>query len=109
MWGVWSVNCIKCGKKCKSKHIFCDECCEGMKDYPVKPGTPIYLPSRPLVPQEKRKPAKKKRPSRPEDLISRLRSANRWLVAALVVCLIAFLLACGALVLLLEDAGTPLF
>jgi len=103
------VNCIKCGKKCKSKHIFCDECCEGMKDYPVKPGTPIYLPSRPPMVQEKKRSTKKKRFTRPEDMISRLRSANRWLVAALLVCLMAFLLACGALVLVMEEAGTPLF
>lgn len=103
------MNCIKCGKKCKSKHVFCDECCEEMKNYPIKPGTPIYLPSHPPMAQEKKKPTKKKRLGRPEDLIFRLRSANRWLTAALLVCLVAFLLACAALVLLLEDAGTPLF
>ena len=103
------MNCIKCGKECKSKHIFCDECCEEMKNYPVKPGTPINLPSRLPIAAEKKKAAKKRRISRPEDVISRLRSANRWLIAALLVCMIAFLLACAAVVLLLEESGTPLF
>ena len=103
------MSCIKCGKQCKSKHIFCDECCEGMRDYPIKPGTPIYLPSRTGSPAEKKKPAKKRRLPKSEDLILRLRSANRWLTAALIICLLGFLIVSGVLIYVLEDMGTPLF
>lgn len=103
------MNCIKCGKECKGKHIFCDECRNGMREYPVKPGTPIYLPARSALAQERKRDPKKKRATKAEDMISRLRSANRWLIAALVVCLFAFLMVSAALIYLLDSWGMPVF
>jgi len=38
--------CLKCGKKTKEDHVFCDKCLTTMEAYPVKPDVHIQLPNR---------------------------------------------------------------
>ena len=39
------MPCMKCGRKIKDRQVFCEECLAIMDTYPVKPGTPIQLPT----------------------------------------------------------------
>ena len=64
------MNCVKCGKKTEGTDVFCPECLETMKRYPVKPGTKIHIPVRP-EPAE-RKQTKTKKEKSPEEQIAAL-------------------------------------
>ena len=96
------MNCLKCGRTLKDQLVFCPDCQADMEKYPVKPGTPIQLPTQPKLVPTKKKPARRKKVLKPEDRIPRMRSAIRWLVFALVVSLLAFVLT-AAMVLMLLD------
>jgi len=103
------VNCMKCGRELKDHQVFCPECLAVMNDYPVKPGTPILLPTRQNLPVAQPKPSKKKA-RKPEEQVLRLRSAVRWLTLALIVTLLAFVAAALMMLWLLDGPGwQPLF
>lgn len=40
------MNCLKCGQEIPEGQVFCDPCLAVMKQYPVKPGTPVHILSR---------------------------------------------------------------
>ena len=98
------MYCMKCGRKLKDNQVFCPECLAVMDAYPVKPGTPIQLPTHHDTPTA---PAKspKKRARKPEEQILRLRSAVRWLTLALVVTLVAFIITAFMMLWLLDGPG----
>lgn len=103
------MHCMKCGRKLKENQVFCPECLAVMEDYPVKPGTPIQLPTRHNSPSASARPSKKKA-RKPEEQILRLRSAVRWLTLALVVALLAFIATAFMMLWLLDGPGwQPLF
>lgn len=83
--------CLKCGRDTKNNHFFCDECTESMKDYPIKPGTPVYLPPRSDETAPKRA-AHRPLPLAPEEQAARLKKSNRRLrgLAVLLVLLLGF-------------------
>ncbi len=82
------MNCLKCGREILDGSVFCSGCLEDMKNYPVKPGTPIQLPVHTPAPPVKKKAVR----SKPEEVARHLRSANRWLTVALVAAVAAFAL-----------------
>ena len=45
------MNCMKCGKETVGDEIFCPECQELMKKYPVKPGIAVHIPTQPAKKQ----------------------------------------------------------
>ncbi len=100
------MNCIKCGRETQGGQVFCQDCQAEMEKYPVKPGTPLVLPSRPAQPPVKKKPARR-RNLRPEEQVPILKGKVRWLTAALIVAILAFLLAAALLVLVTEGWGFP--
>ena len=78
------MHCMKCGKKIKDRQVFCDECLAIMDTYPVKPGTPIQLPT--IVANNFAAPISKnnkRKQKTPEEIIAKLRRSNRWLSALL--------------------------
>ena len=95
------MPCLKCGRKLEEYQVFCPSCLENTKKYPVKPGTPVYLP--PQIPVQQAKSRRKNRDLKPEEEIRQLKIAKRWLILVLVVLLLAFALICGLLLLLLEN------
>ena len=97
------MNCLKCGRTLKDQLVFCPDCQADMEKYPVKPGTPIQLPAQPKLSPAKKKPARRKKALKPEERIPRLRSAIRWLIFALVVSLLAFILTAGMVLMLLDQ------
>ena len=100
------MPCIKCGRKLEEGQVFCSGCLENMANYPVKPGTPVYLP--PQTPVQPVKTRRKKRELKPEEQIRQLKSAKRLLILVLAVLLVAFALLCTLLLFLLENRGLPL-
>lgn len=40
------MSCMRCGKETDENQVFCAECLADMERHPVKPGTPIQLPTR---------------------------------------------------------------
>ena len=84
------MYCLKCGRDTKYDKIFCEDCLNGMDEYPIKPGTAIQLPQRTEAVVFKK--AAKHAPT-PEERISSLRRT----VAILIILLI--LVVTGAAVL----------
>ena len=81
------MYCMKCGKEVKENHVFCDACLVIMEKYPVKPGTHIQLPHRPV--STAGKPVSRKRIFTPEEQLQRLRRSVKSLALALVCCILA--------------------
>lgn len=67
------MNCMKCGREVPETQVFCPECLADMDRYPVKPGTPIQLPSRPA--QSAQKTSHRKKEVVPEKKLRRQRRA----------------------------------
>ena len=97
------MNCMKCGVEMKNSGVFCEDCLADMAKYPVNPNVVVKIPYRSTV-----IPIKKKRrykAVKPEDQIRQLRKTCRWLIALLIVALLAFG-SCAALLLHLSDGKT---
>lgn len=91
------MNCIKCGNEIAEGQAFCESCLEGMKAYPVNPGTPIQLPQRKSAPAEKKRP--QKAAPTPEQIIKQQRKWVRWL---LLICTTLSILVALLTVMLLD-------
>ena len=89
------MYCMKCGKEIKENQVFCEACLVIMDKYPVKPGTHIQIPHRPV--STAGKPTSRKRVLTPEEQLQRLRRS----VKALVLALVCSLLALGLTITLL--------
>ena len=91
------MNCMKCGREIALGQVFCKECLADMDQHPVKPGTPIVLPTQPATPAPRRAPVRK--PRKPEEQITLLR---RWLLAVSVM-LLAVILAFAVTVSVMSE------
>ncbi len=97
------MKCLRCGKEIKDQNVFCQNCLKSMEDYPVKPDTHFYLPSR-TVHSVSKKSRRKKRVLSSGEQLRLARRAVRGLTAAVIV--LSLLLA-GAAALLIHDWLTP--
>ena len=99
------MNCVKCGKATENTNVFCPECLEGMKQYPVKPDTKIHIPVRAELPERKQPRVRKERS--PEEQIASLNKLIQMLVI-LVACLATTLtVTLGVLVYTLVNMAEP--
>ncbi len=94
------ANCIKCGKELAGNRVFCDECQEVMKQYPVPTGTPLVIQHR----SEVKKPTVKKKTVSAEEQIAGLRKRIRWMALLMVAMLLALSVTVG---LLLKQWSEP--
>ena len=76
------MECMKCGKETEAAQVFCPECLEQMANYPVNPGTPVQLPTRPASTE---KQASRKRERTAEQTITDLQKLIRWLTATIAI------------------------
>lgn len=90
------MYCMKCGRETKENCVFCDSCLAEMAASPVKPGTPVQLPSRPNSPVKKSNP-RRKAPS-PEEQVGRLRRTVQWLALGMVVLIAVLFMTVSILV-----------
>lgn len=96
------MNCMKCGRETLEEQVFCPECLEEMKKYPVSPTTTVRLPRR-TDPQPSKKAARRKLPPE-EEQIRQLKKRIRvltWLLAVALALVLA--LSVPAVTHLLED------
>lgn len=87
MTELTSTPCIKCGREIAAGAVFCPDCLEDMSTHPVKPGTPVLLPS---VPTASIRRAPVRRVRKPEEQIRSLKTVVLWLSVAVAVLTIAF-------------------
>ena len=85
--GVSSVNCLKCGREIEEGQVFCNDCLVQMAKYPVKPGTPVLLPSRESD-AVSRKVHSRRRKAIAEEQVKALNKRIRILSALLAVCVV---------------------
>ena len=89
------MGCIKCGRDTVSEQVFCPDCLEEMKKYPVRPGTVVQLPNRKTTSSTKKHT--KKRGISPEEQVKVLTKRCRTLFILLLVAIaVAILLAIPA-------------
>lgn len=99
------MTCLKCGKETEGTHVFCQQCQEIMDAFPVKPGTPVYLPHR-SEPSDRK--IRHKVPSSARTILS-LRHMIRWLVAIVAVLTMIICIMTGVLLRTLnQQANTNL-
>ena len=77
------MRCMRCGRECPDEQVFCDRCLKLMQANPIKPGTAVQL-----VDSSKRYTqapvARVRRQASPEEKLTSLRAAVRWLALAVV-------------------------
>lgn len=95
------MSCVKCGKKTEGTNVFCEECLEVMKHYPVKPGTKVQIPVRP-EPAE-RKQAKAKKEKTPEEQVASLQRHVKLLLVLIVGLAVSLAITVGVLVFQLNE------
>ncbi len=78
------MTCMKCGRELETEQAFCDICLEEMKKYPVKPGTPVQLPSFSRT-APVRKAVVRRRTLSPEEQLRVLKKRTRILAVLLLV------------------------
>lgn len=83
------MGCLKCGRDTQEGAVFCPECLLEMQRYPVRPGTPVMLPSRERVVPKK---APKRRAVPPEEQIKGLKKKIRTLTILWIAALLAFVI-----------------
>ena len=62
------MQCLKCGRDTAEGQVFCAPCAKDMEKYPIRPGTPVAIPTRP-----KRAPRAAQQP-KAEEQLARLRT-----------------------------------
>ena len=98
------MNCMKCGREIALGQVFCKDCLADMAQYPIKPGTPVQLPTQPAVSLPRRERNARK-PKKPEEQIAILKKYVIVLSAALLAVALGFSVAVAILTNKLEDAN----
>ena len=86
------MNCMKCGREIPLAQAFCKECLADMEQFPVKPGTPIQLPTQPTVIPHKR-PSHPRKVKKPEEQLAKLRKLVKFQTFALVFVVLLLILS----------------
>lgn len=86
------MACLKCGRDTEEGAVFCTDCLLTMQKYPVRPGTPVVLPTRERSVSKK---APKRRVISAEDQLKALKKRNRnlfvlWIATVLALTFLAF-------------------
>lgn len=85
--GVTGMFCLKCGKEFQEAGVFCADCLEEMRAFPVKQDAVIHIPVRPALPVEK--PERKRK-----GYADHVRALRRTIRALCVVIAVLTLLVC---------------
>lgn len=79
------MSCLRCGAKVEEGRSFCSKCMGEMEKYPVKPGTPVQLPTRKNYNTSRRSTQKKRVMPKDKELITRLYRRNQLLTLLLLL------------------------
>ena len=97
------MNCLKCGREIQEDHVFCDQCLESMKKYPVRPGTAVTLPRRKEAVQLKK--TKRHGPPTPQEQIKKLKKQKKHLRVIVFLLSLVILASAAALFYAYRDQG----
>jgi len=100
------MQCMRCGRDTDMDQVFCQDCLDEMKHYPVKPDTPVILPHYGPNMQLKKLPAKRTLSS--EELTKKLKRRIR-LLSALLSVAVVLALAFGYIAVTLYDEYSEKF
>lgn len=95
------MNCLKCGREIALGQVFCKDCLADMDTHPIKPGTPVVLPSHEPIVTPRRINTRKV--PKPEDQISVLRKLLLILGLLLLAVSLAFAITTSVLLDRLEE------
>ena len=98
------MGCLKCGKETEENQVFCEECCQGMEKYPVKPGTVVQLQIR--TPKAQEKKGQKRKEQDPKETIRQLRKLIRWLTVVIACMTVVICLLAGFVIHTMEEPAT---
>ncbi len=98
------MYCLKCGKETRDGSVFCESCLAVMKQFPVKPGTPVHLHVRTAA--AKKAPPRKKVLT-PEEQLPRLRETVKRLSLCLTAAILVLVLITAMLIHTVNTAGKP--
>ena len=99
------MNCVKCGKKTEGTNVFCPECLETMKKYPVKPGTTVHIPTQ--AERTERKPALPRKERSTEEQLASAQKLVKRLVILSATLATTLAVTLGALVYTLVGDSEP--
>ena len=99
------MNCMKCKREIALGQVFCKECLADMENYPVKPGTPVILPTQVSTPAPRRSAPRKIR--KPEEQITLLKRLLVIVTSLLVLVSRAFALTTALLVSKIDTEEAP--
>lgn len=98
--------CLKCGRDAAGEQVFCDSCLSIMEESPVKPGTPVLLPS-PKKQTAAKKAPHRKRALSPEEQVIHLRKALRRMYLCVGVLIVVLGMATALLVYEILQKDVP--
>ena len=90
------MHCLKCGVEIADKQVFCSQCLEDMRQYPVKPESHVILPKR-QEPAPVKKASPRKKTFTTEEKLEKFRKATQVLSIALISCVLALILSVSLL------------
>ena len=94
------MHCIKCGQEIEPNQVFCPSCLADMEQYPVNPGTPVYIPT---VSWSVRKQQRFPTTPAPEEQIRQLQKKLNLVTGCLIAALIALAVSCGVLLYIFQQ------
>lgn len=98
--------CLKCGRDAAGEQVFCDSCLQLMDESPVKPGTPVLLPS-PKNQGAAKKQTHRKRVLPPEEQVIHLKKALRRMYLCVAVLTVVLAMATALLVKEILQTDAP--
>ncbi len=98
-------QCLKCGKKTEKQAVFCGDCLQVAKAYPVKPGSVVHLPSRQTL-QNTAAVSDFQEPTRAEQT-AHLRKLVRWLTVVIAFLSVLLIITAALLVHALDRQSLP--
>ena len=93
------MDCIKCGRQAKEGQVFCPDCLEVMRLYPVKKDAVVQIPNREAKHPERQAPM---RDSSSQETIRRQRTVIRVLSGVVIFLAILLLVTAGLLLYTLQ-------
>ena len=97
------MHCLRCGKENRNEQVFCDACLKTMEQRPVKPGTTVQIPEKPVYTPERRSVLH--HAVSPAEQISQLRGTLRWMTVTIVVLSVVLMLTAGMLIYTLTHSS----
>ena len=99
------MYCLRCGRESRNEQVFCDNCLEIMEKRPVKPGTAVHIPEKPVTHPDRIYTLR--RTLSPGEQMQKLRSTLRWMSVTILALSVILMLTAAMLVYTLATRSAP--